>query len=411
MDFDDTSAEAAFRAEVRAFLDRHATRKREAKVRLSQGAPGAEMVERARKWQATKADHGFAAIQWPKDWGGREGRPMDQVIYNQEESHFDVPRGVFEVTLGMCIPTLLAYASQSTLERYVRPALRGEEIWCQLFSEPSAGSDLAGLRTRATRDGVGWIVNGQKIWTSHADIADFGLLLTRTDTKVPKHAGLTAFFIDMRSPGIDVRPIKRISGDHSFNEVFFSDVRVPDTQRLGEVGDGWRLALTTLSHERLAIGESGGPTFSDIFNLCSRERIGATSPIENQAIRQKLAEWYVQTEGLKYTRYRVMTALSRGQKPGPEASIAKAVNANKLQEIVELALELMGPAGIVVGSELALFGGLFQDASLYAPGKRIAGGTDEVLKSIIAERVLGLPPDLRLDKNVPFDKIPTSTTS
>lgn len=408
MDFDDTPTEAAFRAEVCAFLDQYAARKRETNARLSQGAPGAEMVELARKWQATKADHGFAAIQWPRNWGGREGTPMDQVIYNQEESLFDVPRGVFEVTLGMCIPTMLAYAAQPILERYVRPALRGEELWCQLFSEPSAGSDLAGLRTRAKRDGDGWIVNGQKIWTSHADIADFGLLLTRTDPKVSKHAGLTAFFVDMRSPGIDVRPIKRISGDHSFNEVFFTDVRIPDTQRLGEIGEGWRVALTTLSHERLAIGESGGPTFADIFNLCSRERIGAKLPIENSAIREKLAEWYVQTEGIKYTRYRVMTALSRGQKPGPEASIAKAVNANKLQEIVALALEIMGPAAIVAEPELALYGGLFQDACLYAPGKRIAGGTDEVLKSIIAERVLGLPADLRLDKSVPFDEIPTS---
>lgn len=410
MDFDDEPAEALFRAEVRAFLEQHAVRKSDTHARLSQGAPDEEMVRRAREWQAVKAEHGFASIQLPKKWGGREGKPIEQVIYNQEESHFDVPRGVFEVTLGMCIPTLLSYAAQPALERHVKSALKGEEIWCQLFSEPSAGSDLAALRTRATRDGEEWTVSGQKIWTSHANIADFGLLLARTDPKIPKHAGLTAFYIDMRSPGIEVRPIKRISGDHSFNEVFFDDVRIPDTQRLGAVGEGWSVALTTLSHERLAIAETGGPTFADIFRLCSQAKIGAKLPIDNQAVRERLAEWYVQTEGVKYTRYRVLTALSRGQKPGPEASIAKAVNARKLQEIVAFALEVMGPAAIVSDPTLALHGGLFQEACLYAPGKRIAGGTDEILRNIIAERVLGLPGDLRVDRNVPFDEIPTSSS-
>jgi alkylation response protein AidB-like acyl-CoA dehydrogenase len=410
MDFDDKPDEASFRADVRAFLEQHAARKRETSARLSQGAPDAEMVKRAREWQAIKADHGFASIQLPKRWGGREGKPIEQVIYNQEEAHFDVPRGVFEVTLGMCIPTLLSYAGQAVLERHVGPALRGKELWCQLFSEPSAGSDLAALRTRATRDGEDWFVSGQKIWTSHANIADFGLLLVRTDTKVPKHAGLTAFFVDMRSPGIEVRPIKRISGDHSFNEVFFDNVRVPDTQRLGAVGEGWSVALTTLSHERLAIAETSGPTFADIFRLCSEARINGKLPVENQGVREKLADWYVQTEGVRYTRYRVMTALSRGQKPGPEASIAKAVNATRLQEIVSLALDLMGPAAVVSDPDQSLYGGLFQDAYLYAPGKRIAGGTDEILRNIIAERVLGLPGDLRADRNMPFDEIPMSSS-
>jgi alkylation response protein AidB-like acyl-CoA dehydrogenase len=313
------------------------------------------------------------------------------------------------VTLGMCIPTLLSYAGPAVLERHVGPALRGKELWCQLFSEPSAGSDLAALRTRATRDGEDWLVSGQKIWTSHANISDFGLLLARTDTKVSKHAGLTAFFIDMRSPGIEVRPIKRISGDHNFNEVFFDNLRVPDAQRLGAVGEGWSVALTTLSHERLAIAETSGPTFADVFTLCSKTRIGGKLPVENQSVRDRLADWYVQAEGVRYTRYRVMTALSRGQKPGPEASIAKAVNATRLQEIVSLALDMMGPAAVVCDQDQSLYGGLYQDAYLYAPGKRIAGGTDEILKNIIAERVLGLPGDLRADRNMPFDEIPMSS--
>ena len=406
MDFDDTPEEAAFRAEVRTFLERHATLKRSSAERHSQGAPDDEMVARARAWQARKAEHGFASITLPRKWGGRDGKPIEQVIYNQEESGFDVPRGVFEVTLGMCIPTLLAYANEALLERYVGPALRGEAIWCQLFSEPSAGSDLAALRTRAERDGDDWVVNGQKIWTSHANIADYGLLLTRTDFKAHKHAGLTAFFIDMRAPGVEVRPIKRVSGDHSFNEVFFDNLRIPDAQRLGAVGEGWKVALTTLSHERLAIAETGGPTFADVFRFASEPRGDGAKPIANPAVRERLADWFMQTAGVKYTRYRVMTALSRGQKPGPEASIAKAVTAAKLQDMTKFVYDQMGPAAVVSDAALARQGALYQEATLYAPGKRIAGGTDEVLRNIIAERVLGLPADLRVDRGVPFDEIP-----
>jgi alkylation response protein AidB-like acyl-CoA dehydrogenase len=406
MDFDDTPEEAAFRAEVRAFLEQHAALKSRSAERNSQGAPDADMVTRARTWQALKAEHGFASIALPRKWGGRDGKPIEQVIYNQEESEFDVPRGVFEVTFGMCIPTMLAYADEALLERYVGPALRGEAIWCQLFSEPSAGSDLAALRTRAERDGDTWVVNGQKIWTSHANIADYGLLLTRTDFKAPKHAGMTAFFVDMRSPGIDVRPIRRVSGDHSFNEVFFDNVRIPDSQRLGAVGEGWKVALTTLSHERLAIAETGGPTFADVFRFVSEAHANGAKPITNPAVREKLAEWFMQTAGVKYTRYRVMTALSRGQKPGPEASIAKAVTAAKLQDMTKFVFDEIGPAAVVSDPSIMPQGALFQDATLYAPGKRIAGGTDEVLRNIIAERVLGLPADLRVDRDVPFDQIP-----
>lgn len=408
MDFDDTPSEAAFREEVRTFLTQHAGRKCDASERLSQGAPDDEMVRQAREWQSIKATHGFASIQLPRHWGGRDGKPIDQVIYNQEEAEFDVPRGVFEVTLGMCIPTMLAYAAQDILEQRVPPALDGREIWCQLFSEPSSGSDLAALRTRAVRDGDDWLVTGQKIWTSHANIADYGLLLTRTDPKVAKHVGLTAFYVDMRSPGIDVRPIKRISGDHAFNEVFFDQVRIPDSQRLGEVGAGWTVALTTLSHERLAIAETSGPSFADVFRMCCDTQIAGALPIDNPAVREKLADWYIQAEGVRYTRYRAMTALSRGQKPGPEASIAKAVNAGRLQEMTSFALDLMGPAAGVSDLDYAVQDALFQSAWLYAPGKRIAGGTDEILRNIIAERVLGLPGDLRADRNLPFDQIPTA---
>ena len=247
MDFNDTPEEAAFRAEVRAFLSANATLKRpDEPAQRSRYNEGPEALARGKAWQAKKADAGFAGITWDPQWGGRGGTPIQQVIYGQEEGRYNVPRGYFEIGLGMCIPTLMHYGKPEQLRRYVRPALRGEEIWCQLFSEPAGGSDVAGLRTRAERDGDDWIINGQKIWTSGAHYCDYGIVLTRTDPNVPKHAGLTMFFIDMKSPGIEVRRIKQISGSSNFNEVFFTDVRVPDAQRLGAVGAGWRVSITTL---------------------------------------------------------------------------------------------------------------------------------------------------------------------
>ena len=411
MDFNDTPEEAAFRAEVRRFLDANARRKGATETthrgRYIPDANMAESLARAKAWQAQKADAGFAAITWPKRWGGRGGSPIEQVIYNQEEANYAVPRGVFEIGLGMCIPTMMTYGAPAQLERYVRPALRGEEIWCQLFSEPSGGSDLAALRTRAVRDGDDWVLNGQKIWTSGAHFADFGIIVTRTDPDVPKHQGLTFFFLDMKSPGIEVRRIKQISGTSNFNEVFFTDVRVPDGQRLGKVGDGWKVSLTTLMNERLAVGDAPGPDFDDIFALARTLELDDGPAIRNPAVREKLAEWYVKTVGLKYTKFRAMTALSRGQTPGPEASITKLVSASKLQDIASYGIDLMGMAGGVMDAEVAPMEAWFQEALLYAPGMRIAGGSDEILRNIIAERVLGMPGDIRVDKDVPFRELKT----
>ncbi len=407
MDFNDTAEEAGFRAEVRAFLTANAERKNGDNAAYRGRFNDAELLARAKAWQAKKAAAGFAGITWPKTWGGRGGTPIQQVIYNQEEAGFVVPRGVFEIGLGMCIPTLMAYAAPEQLERYVRPALRGEEVWCQLFSEPAGGSDLAGLRTRAVRDGDDWVINGQKIWTSGAHFSDFGILVTRSDPNVPKHAGLTFFFLDMKSPGVEVRPIKQISGTSNFNEVFFTDVRIPDAQRLGKVGEGWKVSLTTLMNERLAVGDAPGPDIDDIFALVRGLELDGEPAIRNAAVREKLADWYVQAQGLKYTKFRTITALSRGQTPGPEASIAKLVSASKLQDIASYGLDLLGMAGAVMDPELAPMHAWFQEALLYAPGMRIAGGTDEILRNIIAERVLGLPGDIRVDKDLPFNQLPT----
>lgn len=406
MDFNDTEAEAAFRAEVRGFLQATAVRKShdqpQSRARYTEGP---EALQRAKDWQARKAAAGFAGVTWDKRWGGRGGSAIQQVIYNQEEAHFNVPRGVFEIGLGMCIPTMIAYASAAQLERHVGPALRGEEIWCQLFSEPSAGSDLAGLRTRAARDGADWLINGQKIWTSGAHFSDFGIVVTRTDPTVPKHAGLTCFFVDMKSPGIEVRRIRQMAGTSNFCEVFFTDVRVPDAQRLGPVGGGWKVSLTTLMNERLAVGESPGPDSEDVLELVRQLDIDGAPALANAAVRERLADWYVKTQGLKYTRFRTMTALSKGQTPGPEASIIKVVSAAKLQEIASFGMDLAGMAGAVMDPGLAPMQAWFQQAMLYAPGSRIAGGTDEVLRNIIAERVLGLPADFRADKDVPFNEL------
>ncbi len=405
MDFADTPDEAAFRAEVAAFLKANA---RPLAGGSGEGPVDDSHVARARAWQARRAEAGFAGITWPRRFGGRGGTPMQQVIYAQEEAKYDVPAHVFEIGLGMCIPTLMAYAPPEVSARYVGPALRGEEIWCQLFSEPGAGSDVAGLRMRAERDCEDWVVNGQKIWTSGAHFSDFGLLLTRTDPGVPKHRGLTMFFLDMRSPGVEVRRIRQISGTSNFNEVFFTDVRIPDAQRLGAPGEGWTVALTTLMHERLAIGSLPGPDFGELLELAKTMQVNGQPASRDGAVRERLADWYVQSKGLEYTRMRMLTALSRGQMPGPEASIYKAVSASKIQEIATFALDLMDSAGMVSDPQTAPMRAVFQEALLYSPAGRIAGGTDEILKNIIAERVLGLPGDIRVDREAAFNALPAS---
>jgi alkylation response protein AidB-like acyl-CoA dehydrogenase len=407
MDFNDTPEEAAFRAEVRAFLSAHAEPKAGARPVLRQSGVDAEGVRRCKAWQAKKAAAGFAGLTWPKRFGGREASPILQVIYNQEEDDFVVPRGLYEIGLGMCIPTMMTYATEAHLDRYVRPALRGEEVWCQLFSEPAGGSDLAALRTRAERDGEDWIINGQKIWTSGAHLSDFGIIVVRTDPNVPKHEGLTFFFLDMKSPGIEVRPIHQMSGARHFNEVFFTDVRVPDAQRLGAVGQGWKVSLTTLMNERLAVGDVQRPDVDDLVELSRKLRIDGKPALQNGAVRERIAEWHARSQGLKFTRFRTMTALSRGETPGPENSIHKLVNASKLQDIASYGLDLMGNGGLVVDDDLAEAYGMFQAALLSSPSGRIAGGSDEILRNIIAERVLGMPPDIRVDKNKPFNQVAT----
>ena len=406
MDFADTPTEAEFRAEVRAWLTANAERREPGMVFKSKYGSD-DLVDQAKVWQAKKHEAGFSGITMPKKFGGRGGSAMEQVIYNQEEAEFVAPRGVYEIGLGMCIPTMLTYATKAQKSRYAPPALKGEEIWCQLFSEPSAGSDVAGLRTRSTRDADDWVINGQKIWTSGAHFCDYGIIVTRSDPNAPKHKGLTFFFLDMKSPGIEVKRIKQISGTSNFNEVFFTDVRVPDSQRLGKVGEGWRVSITTLMNERLAVGQVPAPDFDEIFQLSRTLELEDGPAINNAQVRENLAKWYVEMQGLKLTKFRTISALSQGETPGPESSITKVVSASKRQEIAMFGVDLMESGGVIIDDAMQPMQGMFQEAALSSAGSRIAGGTDEILRNIIAERVLGLPQDIRVYKEVAFSDVPT----
>ena len=409
MDFSDTQNEAVFRQKARVFLGANAELKAEAKRNIATGWNKNEALMAAQDWQAKKFDAGFAGLSMPTEYGGQGLSPIMQVIYSQEESNYVVPRGVYEIGLGMCIPTMVAYATEKQKQRYSKPALRGEEIWCQLFSEPAGGSDLAGLRTRAEKDGDDWVINGQKIWTSGAQFSDYAILVARSNFDVPKHKGLTFFFLSMKSAGIEVRPIKQVSGASNFNEVFFTDVRIPDSQRLGAEGEGWKVSLTTLMNERFAVGIAPAPDFDEIFELVRNTELEDGPALENALVRDQLADWYVRQQGLKNAHFRTMTALSRGGTPGPESSINKVVSASKYQDISLFGMDIQEMVGAITDPEFAAMDGLFQTGALSAPGYRIAGGTDEILRNIIAERVLGLPQDVRLDKDGAFRDLPTGS--
>ena len=402
MDFEDTAEEAAFRAEARAWL--------EANVPTEEEMAGMDGMARAKFWQKRKADGGWACIRWPEEYGGRGASAIQNVILGQEEAKVSAPEtGVFSIGQGMAAPTMMTWATEEQKKRFIPRLASGEDIWCQLFSEPAGGSDLAALRTKAERDGDDWIVNGQKIWTSGAHYSDWAILVVRTDPDVPKHKGLSYFFLDMKSPGVEVKPIRQISGDSNFNEVYFTDVRIPDSQRLGEVGQGWQVALTTLMNERASIGAGGGGTkFDTVKKLAESVEIDGKPAIEDSHVRAKLANWYVEEAGLKYTIYRTLSALSRGEIPGPENSIGKYVGGKKAQDMASFAIDLLEQQGIVRDREQdEAFQALFQDTYMSIPGLRIAGGTDEIMANIIAERVLGLPQDVRVDKGIPFTEVPT----
>ena len=389
MNFDDTTDEAAFRREARQWLEANAERRDGpggAFLDIFEHRDGDEerdWLKRCRAWQHTKYQGGYGAVTVPPEWGGRGGTAIEEAIFEQEEAAFDVATGAFGITLNMIAPTVLAHGVEEQRDG-VRRMLCGDEIWCQLFSEPGAGSDLAGLQTRAVADGSDWVVNGQKVWTSGAHYADHGYLIARTDPAAPKHKGLTAFLLPMGQEGVTVRPLRQMTGGAHFNEVFFDEVRIPDSDRLGDVGGGWRVLLTTLANERgMANGFEAGPRLRDALVALARERDLAADP----GVRQELAALHTAVELGRFTSYRALTAMSQGRPLGPEVAGAKLSLTRMLARMGALAGHLAGP-------DLTL-GGDWADLLCGVPGIRIAGGTDEILHNILGERVLGLPPEPR----------------
>ncbi|MCB1644793.1 MAG: acyl-CoA dehydrogenase [Pseudomonadales bacterium] len=411
MDFSDTKEEAAFRAEARAWIAENApTYLYEPLSASGFGTTRTgeyDPITEAKKWQKKKADAGWACLMWPKEYGGRGASPIENVIWSQEEGVYGKLSGSFIIGQGMCAPTMMAFASEAHKNNFLPKIASGEQIWCQLFSEPGAGSDLAGLRTRAEKDGDEWVINGQKIWTSGAHISDYGILITRTDPEVPKHKGMTMFFLNMKSPGVRIVPIKQANGDSGFNEVYFDNVRIPDHQRLGEVGDGWRVSLTTLMNERMAIGGSIATGYPEIQDLVEHLASDEGTAIDNPAVRSRLADWYCKAAGLRNTSWRAITSLSKGETPGPENSIGKLVAGGMMQDIAKYALDLQGLGGAIWDPQISEGNARFQAMLMRCPAVRIEGGTDQILRNIISERVLGLPEDMRADKGIPFNKIPS----
>ena len=402
MNFDDTPQEASFRAEARAWLD--ANKPADLEAILAQNVK--DSLEQRKAWQKKKADAGWACIDWPKDVGGRGASLMEQVIWTQEEGPLTHLTRFMIVGLKLASAALRKHGTDSQKEQLLPGIVNGDEIWCQLFSEPAAGSDLAGIRTHAKRDGDDWVINGQKIWTSYAHVANKGILVARTDPGLPKHKGLTYFYVDMDSPGIDIRGIKQISGDSTFNEVFLTDVRIPDSQRIGEVGDGWKVVLTTLMSERSAVGDSFRSNFPEMYGSLEKLTIDGEPLLNDPAVQDHLADFYCNYLGMRSTNLRLLSALSKGRSPGPEASIGKLVMASQRQEEASFVLDLQERAGLVTDQKYAMDDGFFQHGFFRFAANRIEGGTDEVLRNIIAERILGLPAENRQDKDVPFNEIP-----
>ena len=397
MHIGDTPEEAAFRAEARAWLEAHARSKDEAASELvDHHRDLAGHIQSCRDWQRVLYDNGWAGITWPKEYGGRGASAIQSAIFAEEMSQFDVATGAFAVSIGMVGPTLIAHGTPEQQKKHLTPILKGEEVWCQLFSEPGSGSDLASLGTRAVRDGNEWVVNGQKVWTSFGQFAEYAILLARTDIDQPKHAGITYFILDMRSPGVEVRPITQITGVQHFNETFLTDVRIPHENIIGEVNAGWRGAQTTLSNERSHIGSGGSWSVEDLVNVARRRHLNT-----DLNVRQELARAWCRAETLKYLGFRMRTAMSQRRMPGPEMLTLKLAYANHWRLSADLATAMIGADGML-WSDDAPDDNQWGQHLLSQFAIRIGGGTDEIQRNIIAERGLGLPREPSNDKDIPW---------
>ena len=399
-----TISELEFRAEAIEFLDGHASRKGEAKEFVwGEGSDNVSILEEktaeqeaaemraAKEWKATEFDAGFGWISGPEEYGGRALPTSYDRAYREIASQYALAStGQFGIGLGMVAPTILAHAIPEVKQRYLRALYRGDIVACQLFSEPVAGSDLAGIQTRAERDGDEWVVSGQKVWTSGAQFSDIGEIITRTNPDKPKHQGLTMFVVDMHAPGVEIRPLRQMTGGASFNEVFFDEVRIPDSHRLGDVDGGWSVALTTLMNERAAIGGGGagvgGVSFARLAAMAKH-----FGKADDPVTRQSLADVYVRQQVHRLTSLRGMARIRAGQLPGPEMSIGKLALTTNMTKIGDLLTSVLGPLLVADSGEWGTYA--WTELVLGVPGMRVAGGTDEIMRNIIGERVLGLPKD------------------
>jgi alkylation response protein AidB-like acyl-CoA dehydrogenase len=397
VDLDDTPQQADYRVQVRAWLDQH---KPEAPVLRGPDAleDEAEIVAARRTWQGKLAEGGLAGVTWPKEYGGQGLGPIEQVICNQEIARAKVPGILDTIGVGMLGPTIIAHGAEEQKSRYLGPMLHGDEVWCQLFSEPAAGSDLAAVQTRARQQEDGsWRLTGQKVWTTNAQLASYGLLLARTDADVPKHKGLTMFIVPMDSEGVTIRGLRQISGEAEFNEVFFDDVALEPGAVVGGVGNGWGTALTTLMFERVTIGLGGegmGYTSTRFTTVIAGDEQARRDP----EIRRQLGEISSELLAVRFTGYRTLTALQKGQIPGPEAGLAKVTIVSNAIKAGDLIADVLGPDALSEDGEWAYM-------ISFLPGLKSAGGTEEILRNTVGERVLGLPPEPRLDKGIPFSEL------
>jgi len=393
VDLSDSPEQAKYRAKVRVWLQEH---RDEAPVFAGQDEQ--ESIAARRDWQRTLAEAGLAGVTWPVELGGQGLGAVEQVIVNQEIARAGVPGILDVIGVGMLGPTLIAHGTDEQKNRYLGPMLHADEVWCQLFSEPAAGSDLAAVQARATpQDDGGWRLSGQKVWTTNAHFASFGLLLARTDPDVPKHKGLTMFIVPMDDEGVTVRPLRKLSGEPDFNEVFFDDVALDADAVCGPVGGGWGTALTTLMFERLTIGlgsEAMGYRAERFAQGIAADAHARRYP----EVRRRLGELSLELLAVKFSGYRTLSALQQGQIPGPESGLAKITTVRAAIEAGDLMADVLGPEALEADSEWA-------HMISYLPGLKSAGGTEEILRNTVGERVLGLPPEPRLDKGIAFSEL------
>jgi len=414
--------EEAFRQEAQAFLDANATPRSEEKFVWGEGSDRVALfdekareaeqrqLEEAKAWRAARWDAGLGWIFGPPELGGRGLPAAYDRLYSALESHYEIPpQGFFGIGLGMVAPTILAHGTEDVKKKYLPAMYRGDIVGCQLFSEPGAGSDLASLQTRAVRDGDEWLITGQKVWTSGAQYSDIGEVICRTDPDQPKHRGLTGFVVDMHAPGVEVRPLRQMTGGASFNEVFFTDVRVPDDHRLGDVNQGWTVALTTLMNERAAIGAGGAGGSGMVSTTRLVELMHHYGSSSDAVLRQELMELHIKLTVARLTNQRALDKIKAGQAPGPELTTAKLALTQNMTAAAEFVAHVLGPRLTADTGEWGTYS--WNQFVLGTPGMRIAGGSDEVLRNIISERVLGLPKDPGIDSKTPFRDLKVGTQS